>query len=156
VKASNGDLDHITETLYRLGPLRQRVALLSGDDSLTLPIMALGGSGVISVAANIMPAVMSDLVRCCANLANPAALSKARILAQSMSLFCRALLKGGGSPAQTKAVMGRLGLPAGNVRLPLVPLDEAGTSTLLEQLQILLRNVDAAKVHVDLHLRSLL
>ena len=60
VKEACGDLDQISEVIDAL-PGRLRV--LSGDDALTLPILAIGGKGVISTTANVAPAEMVALVR---------------------------------------------------------------------------------------------
>lgn len=62
VKESTGDLDQATEIVQRLG---RRFVVLSGDDSLTLPLMAVGAAGVISVAANLVPDAVADLVGSC-------------------------------------------------------------------------------------------
>lgn len=62
VKESTGSLDHASEIIQRLG---RRFFVLSGDDSLTLPLMAVGATGVISVAANLVPRAISDLVSSC-------------------------------------------------------------------------------------------
>lgn len=155
IKASNGDLDQITETMYGIYSAKKTACLLSGDDSLTLPIVAVGGSGVISVAANIMPCIMAEFMNRCADLTKPAALSTARAMALAMNAFCRALLHGGGSPAQTKAVMQHFGLASSGVRLPLVPIAETHKLRLIEQLRRLLRDVSSLGVKIDTHLEKL-
>ena len=62
VKESTGSLDQSTEIIQRLG---RKFFVLSGDDSLTLPLMSVGAIGVISVAANLVPRAIADLVASC-------------------------------------------------------------------------------------------
>ena len=59
VKEASGKVDNTTEIVSRLG---EEITVLSGDDSLTLPIMAAGGKGVISVIGNIVPGVLKEMV----------------------------------------------------------------------------------------------
>ncbi len=65
VKESTGNVDQSSELLQKLG---RRFFVLSGDDSLTLPLMSVGAIGVISVVANLVPRAVSDLVSACLNL----------------------------------------------------------------------------------------
>lgn len=58
VKESTGSMDQASEIVQRLG---KRFFVMSGDDSLTLPLMAVGATGIISVAANLVPRAISDL-----------------------------------------------------------------------------------------------
>ncbi len=156
IKASNGNLDEITETIHRLRSVPRAISVLSGDDSLTLPIMAVGGVGVISVAANIMPRIMAEFVDRCGSLQRAGSLASARSLAQTMNLFCRWLLMGGGSPAQTKAVMEYVGLPGGDVRLPLVRICDSTRTMLFQELRVVVQEFAKLGVTVDSHLSFLL
>src|SRR5205085_9261095 len=62
VKEASGD---VTQIASMVGHLPEDFVVLSGDDALALPIIALGGKGVISVASNEIPAEMTELVRAC-------------------------------------------------------------------------------------------
>lgn len=62
VKESTGSIDQTTEIIQRMG---REFFVLSGDDSLTLPLMSVGAIGVISVAANLVPRAVADLVSAC-------------------------------------------------------------------------------------------
>lgn len=113
VKESTGNVDQTTEVLQRLN---RKFTVISGDDSLTLPLMAVGASGVISVAANLVPRAVSDLTR--------AALSHDLSRAQQLHLKLFPLVKSlfiETSPAPIKAAMGMAGLiKDDSLRLPLV------------------------------------
>ncbi|CAA9410834.1 MAG: 4-hydroxy-tetrahydrodipicolinate synthase [uncultured Rubrobacteraceae bacterium] len=91
--------------------------ILSGDDSLTLPLMSLGGRGVISVAANVAPAVVSDMVG--ALLAGD--FERGRELHYDLLPLCRALFVET-NPIPVKAAASILGLCSDEMRLPMVPL----------------------------------
>ena len=62
IKEASGSLSQVTEILQRC---KDAITVLSGDDALTLPILAVGGKGVISVAANIIPGRMAELANLC-------------------------------------------------------------------------------------------
>jgi 4-hydroxy-tetrahydrodipicolinate synthase len=91
--------------------------VISGDDALSLPMIALGATGVISVVANAYPGIFSDMVRNCLrgdfNAARPV---HERMLEIVDTLFAE------GSPAGVKAYMQELGLCLDHVRLPVVPV----------------------------------
>lgn len=94
-------------------------ALISGDDHLTLPLIACGFDGVISVLANSSPAEFSRLV----HLALSGEVAEARKL-QSVLLDEMDLLFAENNPAGVKAVLSELGIIQNHLRLPLVPLSE--------------------------------
>lgn len=127
VKASNGDLDQITELAAHARSLPTPLTILSGDDSLTLPILAVGGRGVVSVAANVMPKVMSTLVA--KTLSGD--LNTARTIMLDIHEFCIALLKVAANPIPIKAVLRAAGIRVGPCRLPLVDLSPAATRALV-------------------------
>ena len=91
--------------------------VISGDDSLTLPLMAIGADGVISVAANAFPKEFSGMV----NFALKNDFTKAAALHYKL-LDIIELLFAEGSPGGVKAALEILGLTQNNVRLPLVPV----------------------------------
>ena len=99
--------------------------VLSGDDSLTLPIMSVGGRGVISVVANVAPAAMAALTG--AVLAGDWA--TARSVHLDLFDLCRAMFLDN-NPIAVKTAAGLLGLCADEVRLPLTPMGEANRAKL--------------------------
>ena len=117
IKESSGNLAQITELLTQL-PRAFRV--FAGDDALALPILAVGGAGLISVASNVIPAPMSDLVR--AALANDWTTAR-RINRQFFRLMQAHFWEP--SPAPVKAVLQLLGQCTDTLRLPMVPVTAA-------------------------------
>jgi 4-hydroxy-tetrahydrodipicolinate synthase len=91
--------------------------ILSGDDSLTLPLMSLGGRGVISVAANVAPAVVSDMV----NALLEGDFERGRELHYDLLPLCRALFIET-NPIPVKTAASILGLCSDEMRLPMIPL----------------------------------
>jgi len=126
VKEASGNLSQIMEIL-RSRPTGFRV--ISGDDSFTLAIIALGGDGLISVASNEIPALMSQLV----NLALAGDWSEARALHYRLLPLLEANFIES-SPGPVKAAMAIMGLIDENFRLPLVPIQEKSRARLREVL----------------------
>jgi len=126
VKEASGNLPQIMEIL-RNRPTGFRV--ISGDDSFTLAIIALGGDGLISVASNEIPALMSQLV----NLALAGDWSEARALHYRLLPLLEANFIES-SPGPVKAAMAIMGLIDENFRLPLVPIQEKSRARLREVL----------------------
>jgi 4-hydroxy-tetrahydrodipicolinate synthase len=93
--------------------------VISGDDGITLPLIALGASGVISVAANAFPKEFSTLV----NYALKGEIAKAAVLHYKLLDIMNALFEEG-SPSGVKAVLEILKIGRNNVRLPLAPVSE--------------------------------
>jgi 4-hydroxy-tetrahydrodipicolinate synthase len=91
--------------------------ILSGDDSLTLPLMSLGGRGVISVAANVAPAAVSYLV----NVLLEGDFGRGRELHYDLLPLCRALFVET-NPIPVKTAASILGLCSDEMRLPMIPL----------------------------------
>jgi 4-hydroxy-tetrahydrodipicolinate synthase len=131
IKASNGDLDQITEIVYRSAQLDRPFSVFSGDDSLTLPILSVGGVGVISVAANLMPKVMNELIASVTR----SDLQQSRLIMHAIHGFCRALLQTGSNPAPIKLVMNHAGMQVGSCRKPLIDLTKDKAATLFYELQ---------------------
>jgi len=106
--------------------------LISGDDSIVLPHMSLGSCGAISVTANAMPRLYSDMIRLCLKQNYSEALQiHLKLIEFTDSLFTE------GSPAGVKAALKHIGVVQNNVRLPLVPVTpqhEQYIQTLLKQL----------------------
>jgi len=127
VKEASGSVDVASAILTSCN-----VDVLSGDDSLTLPIMAVGGCGVISVAANVVPDKMAALTRAVAK----GDLATAEQLHRLLYPLCRALFIET-SPGPVKAALAMMGKIRENYRLPLVPLQPANRA----KLQAVLENV---------------
>jgi len=123
IKEASGNLNQVSE-IVRLTKDKNFV-VVSGDDSLTLPILALGGKGVISVAANIIPRQMSDLVG--AFLKGD--IEKAREIHHTVYPLLRDLFVET-NPIPLKAAMKWMGRAAGEPRLPLVPLGHESSAKL--------------------------
>lgn len=128
VKASNGNLEEITELCILKEQLDRPFSILSGDDALTLPIGAVGGTGVISVAANIIPATMKEMV----DNINNSNLEAARNINNKIYHFCKALLAFGANPMGIKAILLHEGWQVGECRLPLTALEAVQTEQLLK------------------------
>ncbi len=130
IKESSGNLIQITELLTQ-APAHFRV--FAGDDALTLPILALGGAGLISVASNVIPAQMTQLVR--------AALTGDWSQARALNARFYALMQAHfwePSPAPVKAVHALLTDEPDGLRLPMVPV----TDQTRERLKSLLKHLD--------------
>jgi 4-hydroxy-tetrahydrodipicolinate synthase len=129
VKEASGSLDQIAR-ICRDRP--RDVAVLAGDDAWTLPVLALGGDGVVSVASNEVPAEMVSL--CTAARAGDLAEAR-RIHERWLPLFL-ANFRGGPNPVPVKAALARMGLiETDAVRRPLLPLDAAAGEQLAAALR---------------------
>ena len=145
LKASNGDLEQITDIIDKTSQLNRPFLVFSGDDALTLPIMSVGGVGVISVAANLMPRVMAELVSC----ARQANLSQSRNIAYAIHRFCRALLKTGSNPEAIKSIMNQAGLQVGSCRKPLIDLSADKAQQLVEELRLMKTRLASQHLRYD-------
>lgn len=117
VKEACGDFHQLAQLLAHTPP---EFAVLSGDDWATLPLLALGGHGVISTAANVAPADVVELVR--AHRAGDLDRARAtyyRLLPLMDVLFCET------NPIPVKAAVALRGWIGSEIRLPLTPLTEA-------------------------------
>ncbi|MBI4518537.1 MAG: 4-hydroxy-tetrahydrodipicolinate synthase [Deltaproteobacteria bacterium] len=127
LKEATGSLDEVQEVLRLCG---DRLELYSGDDSLTLPIMAVGGCGVISVTSNILPkelaAMTAAMLR--GDLAEARALHF-RLLPVMKALFLET------NPIPVKAALALMGLCRDEVRLPLVAMTDAPREKLRQALR---------------------
>lgn len=143
VKESSGSMLQITE-LVTQAP--KGFSVFSGDDGMTLGVIGVGGAGLISVTANIIPAEMAEMVR--AALANE--WSAARRINRKYFRLMQGLFKET-SPGPAKAVLAMMGRLEEHYRLPMVPVS-AGTHAVLEriagELGLL---VHGPKVEGDLH-----
>ncbi len=117
IKEASGNLDQITKILELTKD--EDFVILSGDDGLTLPIMALGGAGVISVVANAAPKLMVSMVEAF----QKGNLDEARRLHLTLAPLIRAVFSET-NPIPIKKAVELIGLPAGNLRLPLASISE--------------------------------
>ncbi len=127
LKEATGSLDEVQEVIRLCG---DQIRVYSGDDALTLPIMAVGGSGVISVIANIMPKRSSEMTA--AALAGDWV--QARRLHYAMLPLMRALFLET-NPIPVKAAAAMMGLCRDELRLPLLPMSEAPRAKLRAAMQ---------------------
>lgn len=121
VKEATGQMDQASQIL-----LETNLTVLSGDDSMTLPLMSVGGEGVISVVANIVPGDLLKLV----NAVNRDDWALAQQMHRKLFTLCRDLLSLATNPIPIKMAMKILGRDTGDLRLPMTPLTEAQTSRL--------------------------
>jgi 4-hydroxy-tetrahydrodipicolinate synthase len=117
--------DVIREIAIPRGAEGKKFWVLSGDDAMTLPLMALGGEGVISVISNVVPAKVKALVSAC--LAGD--FEKARAIHFELLPFVKAAFVET-NPVPIKQAATWMGLPGGPVRLPLGKLSPASEAAL--------------------------
>jgi 4-hydroxy-tetrahydrodipicolinate synthase len=125
VKEATGSLDQASEILAS-----SDLTVLSGDDSLTLPLLSIGGEGVVSVMGNIAPGEMIRLVQAY----QAGDIAQAQELHHRLFPLCRKMLGLATNPIPIKAAMKLLGRDSGQLRLPMTPLDEAAESQLRQAL----------------------
>jgi 4-hydroxy-tetrahydrodipicolinate synthase len=126
VKEASGSLDQSSEIIQRCG---NRVTVLSGDDSLTLPILSVGGKGVISVVSNIAPLDVSKMIEhYLAGKVELAAGMHRRLFPLIKAMFIDT------NPTPVKAAMDMLNMAAGEPRLPLVTPTEANQKAIRQAL----------------------
>lgn len=121
VKESTGSMDQASQIIAI-----SDLTVLSGDDSLTLPLLAIGGSGVVSVVGNIVPQDVKTMLNAFA--AND--ISQAQQCHEKLFPLCRDLLGLATNPIPIKAAMQLLGRDTGDVRLPMTPLDDSQRNKL--------------------------
>jgi len=123
IKEATGSLDQASEIATRCD-----ITIISGDDSLTLPLASVGGKGVISVVANIVPAdvkAMTDLIL-------EGDLVSARQWHKKLFTLCKSMLTLATNPIPIKAAMAILNMCSDELRLPMTPLEE-DKKVILEQ-----------------------
>jgi 4-hydroxy-tetrahydrodipicolinate synthase len=138
IKEASGSLDQVSEIL-----LRTDLTVLSGDDSLTLPMLAVGASGVISVVANLVPKDVIALI----DAFRIGAVDEARRGHASLFPLCRALMNLGPNPVPIKTALMMTGRGNGELRLPLTPLSDQDREALSVRLfRHGLRNASAGAI----------
>jgi 4-hydroxy-tetrahydrodipicolinate synthase len=133
IKEASGSLGQMAEVVQLAG---DKITLLSGDDNLTLPILAIGGKGVISVVANIVPKDNADLVKAW----EEGKVEKARQLFYKLLPLCQAMFIET-NPIPVKTSLALMGKIDGEMRLPLYPMAPAN----LEKLKSALRDYGLIK-----------
>ncbi len=122
IKEATGDLLQVSETIKLCG---DSFTVISGDDANTLPIMAIGGKGVISVTANILPDKIAALCKACLEKDfDEARKLPYQLLDQNNMMFIET------SPVPVKTALSLMGKIADEIRLPLTPLGESSLSKL--------------------------
>lgn len=127
VKEASGDISQITEIARTCGG---KLDVYSGNDDQTLPILSVGGKGIISVSANIIPKDMHDLVAAFMD----GDVDRAREMQFSTNLISLAMFYET-NPIPVKTAMRLLGTDTGEMRLPLVEMEEANEARLVEALK---------------------
>src|SRR4029077_19485201 len=107
------------------------LTILSGDDSLTLPLLSIGGRGVVSVVGNIVPRDMKALLRAF----DEGRFTEALKWHKKLFPLCRDMLGAATNPIPIKTAMNLVGRDTGELRLPMCPMDAAGEAKLRETLQ---------------------
>lgn len=122
VKEASGNLEQMTQVILACGP---EVTVLSGDDTLTLPLMAVGGRGVISVIANFLPREPAELTHAALDGDWKRARElHLRLFPVSQAMFFET------NPIPVKEAMAMLGMLRAEWRLPLCPMSEANRQRL--------------------------
>jgi len=127
MKEASGSLEQMTEVISLCG---DRLTVVSGDDTLTLPLMAVGGKGVISVVANIVPKETAEMTRAALN----GDWKRAKELHLRLFPLCKAMFYET-NPIPVKTAMQLLGRLNGELRLPLCPMSQANRDKLQKALR---------------------
>jgi len=127
IKEANGNLDAMAEVISQTP---SDFTLYSGDDGLTLPVLSIGGAGVVSVASHIIGNEMQEMINLFKNgKIEEAAAAHRKLLPIMNALFAAP------NPTPVKAALNLKGIKVGGVRLPMVPLTPEETNTLQSVLQ---------------------
>lgn len=127
MKEASGDINQMMRLVELCG---DRLTLLSGDDNLLLPLLAIGGKGVISVLSNILPADVRKVI----TLFNEKKFEEAKTLFYKLLPLCRAMFIET-NPIPVKAAMAMMGFCSDELRLPLTPLSDENKKTLRKILE---------------------
>jgi 4-hydroxy-tetrahydrodipicolinate synthase len=136
VKEASGDINQMGDTIREIAIPRKAAGnpfvVISGDDGLTLPLIALGGDGVISVISNLLPKKIAALVRACLE----GDFAEGRRLHYELLPFAKtAFIET--NPVPIKAAMNWAGLQVGPARLPLGPLEAKNEPALRAAMEAL-------------------
>lgn len=126
IKEASGNLGQMAEIVRLAG---DKITLLSGDDNLTLPVLAVGGTGVVSVVANIVPRDTADMV----NAWQDGDIKKAKELYYKLLPLCQAMFYET-NPIPVKTSLALMGKIQEEMRLPLCPMAPANLEKLKKAL----------------------
>ena len=127
IKEASGDMSYIMKLARFAGP---DFALYSGNDDITIPLLSVGGSGVISVFANVMPAMCHQITTDFLNGQQAQAVENhLKYLTLMNDLFLEV------NPIPVKTAMNMMGLNVGPMRMPLCEMSEANAATLRRSLE---------------------
>jgi 4-hydroxy-tetrahydrodipicolinate synthase len=126
IKEATGSLDQASHIASLCN-----LTILSGDDSMTLPLMSIGGRGVVSVVGNLVPRDLKALVRAF----DAGHIAEAQTWHRKLFMLSRDLLSVATNPIPVKTAMKLLGRDTGELRLPLCPLDSAGEARIAASLR---------------------
>ncbi len=129
VKEASGNINQMMEVIQQVKSAHPDFAVLSGDDGLTLPLISVGGDGIISVVSNLAPKAVTEL----ANTALKGDFAEARKMHYNLLPFFKAAFVDG-NPTSIKYAMNVKGLAAGTVRLPLVEVTDSAKEVIKEAL----------------------
>ncbi|MCA0984832.1 4-hydroxy-tetrahydrodipicolinate synthase [Halobacillus yeomjeoni] len=124
VKEASGDLDMATEIISQVP---EDFSVYSGEDSNTLPFIAIGGTGIVSVSAHVIGNEMQKMIQSYRNGDVLYAASLHRKIVPVMNAVFSAP-----SPSPVKALLNRTGIEVGSVRLPMLPLNDEETDALVK------------------------
>jgi 4-hydroxy-tetrahydrodipicolinate synthase len=129
IKEASGDIGQIAK-IARLCP--NTFGIYSGNDDQIIPVLSLGGIGVISVVANILPKETHDMVSLYLNGQNQDALAlQLKLLNFINALFIEV------NPIPVKTAMNLMGTAAGDLRLPLTAMEEQSKQVLVKEMRVL-------------------
>jgi len=126
IKEASGNLGQMAEIISLAG---DKITLLSGDDNLTLPVLAIGGKGVVSVAANIVPGDTANLVTAW----EKGNIEEAKRLYYKLLPLCQAMFYET-NPVPVKTSLALMGMIGDEMRLPLAPLSQGNLERLKKAL----------------------
>ena len=126
MKEASGDIAQMMRLIELCG---DRLTVLSGDDNLLLPVLSIGGKGIISVLSNILPADVKKVV----TLYGENKTDEAKKLFYKLLPLCRGMFLET-NPIPVKAAMEMIGACSGELRLPLVPLSDENRAILRKSL----------------------
>lgn len=125
VKDATGSLDYASEIRSRCN-----ITILSGNDSLNLPLLSIGAKGAISVVANVIPRLVSDMIESfLAGDTKKAEEIHKKIFPLTRTLFIET------NPIPVKAALEMMGMIGGEIRMPLTPLSDKSSSILKSEME---------------------
>lgn len=136
VKETSENINQMMDVLYATQKVRPEFKVISGDDPITLPLIALGGHGVISVVSNLIPKAMIDLVN--AALKGDFKTAK-QIHFECLPLFRDAFIET--NPIPIKTAMNLSGFNVGDLRLPLCEMSKEHLLKLQKTLKLLTSHI---------------